>query len=600
MDDLRLYVEEYNNARAIKGHMQLRWSNMTRVTHLATAEDVKNIALYVPEVSGTIDVPSVIDDMIDSEAARTRIVRDAIFRGPPTPSQPRRGRFSAADADKQIAANTARVVDLSDPNELPSRSFCVVFTVVEWDLPKSAQSEDGAVSEADVRAVEWEMSNTRDPSDRSHDINKRRRIIMWDPEGNVWYRSTVGTQISLPHVSDSLPDIQFECATVRDGQGGFLGIPLTRYASAAYRYYDDSGRLLEPTVLPVGLSGSCELCHRVFSTIAGHPEFAKVPISSVCSKPVRVKVHVDDIRISHFKRDTPMVEQWFVDRTEKYGVRFKASTAVTGASKYTFLGLFWNHLTKTISLSQKMIRKLLIAYYKLEDGTLTYGELESLSGRLTYCTTALQYPPHWFYKISKAGRFCLWQANAYHEVARMSNWLKNSLRAWIVFLLAVPSPFRPKTEKQEAFLFTDASLKGWGAMLYTSDGRTFIIGGKWDSSYQPGQMAFLEALTVSKALKVFQPTLVERQISDINIVVDNTSVEAGVRRSCARSLMVNEGLDEGLRILYRLNIATTVRYIKSGDNPVDSVSRGQPVDWAKVGVAVSGVRRSGAWVRGST
>ena len=46
-------------------------------------------------------------------------------------------------------------------------------------------------------------------------------------------------------------------------------------------------------------------------------------------------------------------------------------------------------------------------------------------------------------------------------------------------------------------------------------------------------------------------------------------------------------------VLRPLGIAVTARYIASGANPADCISRGEPVDWEKLSVAVEEVERLG-------
>jgi hypothetical protein len=184
------------------------------------------------------------------------------------------------------------------------------------------------------------------------------------------------------------------------------------------------------------------------------------------------------------------------------GVRWK--DVATSSSLYTFLGLQWNHRSKTISLSEKMISKLLDSRKKVESCVLTSGELESLSGRLVYCCGALQIPPNPFYKVAKAVRHCLRRAASRSVVASLSPWLRSNIVRWIDLLMAVPRPFKLLEDSREAWLFSDASLIGYGAILMSSDGRINILGHKWsDGPYTSGDMAFLEALAVSNAVESF-------------------------------------------------------------------------------------------------
>jgi hypothetical protein len=143
------------------------------------------------------------------------------------------------------------------------------------------------------------------------------------------------------------------------------------------------------------------------------------------------------------------------------------------------------------------------------------------------------------------------------------------------------------------WLYTDASLKGWGAMLLPDDGRFWVVGGSWSVVHNSGDISALEAAAISRAIDILLPTLRVFAKGTLNIVVDNTAVQAAVGRGLARSFAVNAALFPALRTLYDIGLALTIRYIATEKNPVDSVSRGLPVDMAKLGVEVESLRKGG-------
>ena len=154
----------------------------------------------------------------------------------------------------------------------------------------------------------------------------------------------------------------------------------------------------------------------------------------------------------------------------------------------------------------------------------------------------------------------------------------------------------PKTAATggEMTLFTDASLKGWGAVLITANAEVHVAGGPWRAKYTPGDISALEAQAVTSALNAFAELLAEAKEPHLTIAVDNTSVVAAVRRGVARSLKVNEGIKPALEKLRLLGKAVEIRYIATRSNPADGKSRGSDtVDESLTREAVQNVRGGG-------
>ena len=530
----------------------LRLGKRSRRARLPVTDDEKAAPLHLPSRVGTIDVQAVVSWMKPAVKARFAQVWEGVNSGPPSPSPARISAIDPCDVDALHAIGVVRPSDLN----IPTKSHCIAFTVVE--------ERDGKL---------------------------RRRFILYDPAANKWYANSVGTLISLPHVSAHAKDILSECATVRDIEGGFFQVPLEESACPAYRFIDRAGRTFEMCVAPIGMSGVPEICQTLTSTIAGHPDFA-VPAEQL--KIGSIKIHIDDVRVAHKHSETERVAAFFSERSARCGVHWKASGA-TGSVSYVFLGLVWDHIKKTIGLSPKTISKLQSSARKLCDKTLTYSELESLSGRLIYATGALGYCLAFRYLTMRDIRRVLRRAQGVHDVASINAWLSRKIQEWITVLVSGPAKYRaPSPGGRTAWLFTDASLRGYGAILVTDLGQIWVCGKSWSHpDHVSGDINWLESSAVSLAVRMFESTIREEGIKCLHLVVDNSSTQRAIERRCSRSVLVSAAIIPALKVFERLEVGITARHLCSGDNPADSISRGFEVDLPKLRVMVEKLSRKG-------
>jgi hypothetical protein len=259
------------------------------------------------------------------------------------------------------------------------------------------------------------------------------------------------------------------------------------------------------------------------------------------------------------------------------------------------LGLVWDHLTKTIGLSPKTVAKLQSAAEKLRDKTLTYSDLESLSGRLIYASGALGYCLAFRYLTMRDIRRVLRRAQNIHSMANITAWLSRKIQEWITVLVSGPAKYHPPSPGgRTAWLFTDASLKGYGAILVTDIGQIWVCGKSWlHADHVSGNINWLESCAVSLAAQFFENTIREENIKCLHLVVDNSATQRAVERRCSRSILVSAAIVPGLKVFERLQVAITARYLCSGDNPADSISRGFEVNLPKLRVVVEQLQRKG-------
>ena len=150
----------------------------------------------------------------------------------------------------------------------------------------------------------------------------------------------------------------------------------------------------------------------------------------------------------------------------------------------------------------------------------------------------------------------------------------------------------PNTKK--SVLFTDASLKGWGAILVTADQQLHVTGSAWTFRASSGDISALEAAAVTNAVNAFEGALsAASRDGELEIVVDNTSVQAALQRGVARSIDLNENIRPALEKLQKLRVHCSTRHFRSEENPADSVSRGQSPDAASTRAVAANLRRGG-------
>ena len=86
-------------------------------------------------------------------------------------------------------------------------------------------------------------------------------------------------------------------------------------------------------------------------------------------------------------------------------------------------------------------------------------------------------------------------------------------------------------------MFTDVSKEGWGAVLITPHSEVFATGAQWNVRVEINKA---EALAVEYAFHAF--TRFWNTIKHIRLMIDNTSVEAAIRKKWADSEQISQVL----------------------------------------------------------
>jgi hypothetical protein len=245
--------------------------------------------------------------------------------------------------------------------------------------------------------------------------------------------------------------------------------------------------------------------------------------------------------------------------------------------QYEFLGVWWNHVTSTVATSKRNQAKL----PKMIGETITFQAAEQLIHRLIFASGVLCAPlareyftMKWFRRrLNDFSRGIIKLDSKLHLSpalkAALETWIKMSKRSYVV-----PAASSAKVTT----IFFDASLTGWGAVCVSSAQQVHVVGDTWTQSWEPKHINELEAKAVVNGLTGLQDILGTSGDESLRLVVDNTSVQSIIRRGTALSEGLTLAALPVFDLLKSTKSAISIEYIKSADNPADSVSRGAKAD----------------------
>jgi hypothetical protein len=458
------------------------------------------------------------------------------------------------DADNLADHGITTFVTEEMERERPTRGTCIPFTVKQQPKDETGVCRDK--SEAVRRFIAWTKAH--------NDLMDRINYVASLP--------------GLQHISNFLLDIHAESATLRDLKLGFWQVEIPVDARSLYRFKDTDGRTFEMNRLPMGLCVSPEIMQTLTSVLAGDPEYCKPEYS--LQVPFR-RVWVDNIRLAGSTQEMHEAASWMDNVAVELGVTWNSKEALTAVESYEFLGGAWDHCKKTIAAARRHRN----SFRESLESTITFRELEQLIGRLVHfsgmlhlVTAKYYWAMKWFRRKANA------VANGNLRVEQLLDIPGSVHRNLVLWRNDCRGVYRIPSQpvgKGAATLFTDASLQGWGGILVTPDRAVHATGGMWAKWIKADEESIntLEGFAVAKAIEDFKNTIARPDVGALHVVVDNTSVQAGIKKGRANAERLNSALLEPLLELKALDIPVTVRYIKSGENPADSISRGKEPDW---------------------
>ncbi|ORC93273.1 uncharacterized protein TM35_000011500 [Trypanosoma theileri] len=395
---------------------------------------------------------------------------------------------------------------------------------------------------------------------------QKRRLIAWAKAKND--QENYDIDVPLDYISEYLSAVYDESATLMNLKSSSFQVVLPEDIQANFRCRTESGELVQFTRLPMGYKCSLEILHTITRVLAGDPKIVKPQFAA--PKELKVHVWIDSIRVSGSRE---MVDRW----TKQIFQNMQQCEATIGeqeviTEKYEFIGVLFNHETQTISLGQKMIQKLKEAP---SFRTSTMEEMEDTVFRIMYASGVRGDSLFTYYFFLKLVRQRLSRINSgflcMQDSADLPSHALKVGEEWIKHLLKNEPVHPPRNLKTSATLVTDASMHGWGALLFKDTGEVLAAGGAWERA--PHIISQGEARAVHLALRAFEAHLVD----PLHICVDNTTVMNTMRRGITNSDALVEEASAIDKVLQECNIQATWSYVASENNPADGISRGKSI-----------------------
>ncbi|ORC90666.1 uncharacterized protein TM35_000084640 [Trypanosoma theileri] len=395
---------------------------------------------------------------------------------------------------------------------------------------------------------------------------KRRRFIAWPKGKNA--QDDYEADVPLEHISRYLDVVYDETATLFDLKASFFQVALPHNIRASFRCRTESGELVEFARLSMGYKCIPEILNTITRVLAGDP--AMVLPQYAAPKELKIHVWIDNIRISGPHEKVEAWGQRILHNMQRCGVTIGEQQLKT--KEYDFIGVHFNHKDNTVSLSEKTIKKL---QQTPSLDTTTVEQLESTVSRMMYAGGVRGeslFPYYFFLKIvrrrlSRLNRGLIRP----QDPANLSATVKDIGHSWLTTLLQNEPVHPPQKLPSTATLVTDASMYGWGALLFKDSGEVLAAGGAW--AHPPHMISQAEARAVHLALHAFKQYL----HGPVDIRVDNTTVMHIMQKGNTHSQALVKEADAIDKVLRLHGVRATWNYVASEQNPADGISRGKPV-----------------------
>jgi hypothetical protein len=422
--------------------------------------------------------------------------------------------------------------------------------------------------------------------------DERQRFIFWSRELNDTIADSYSASMNLRHSSFYIDRVRQNCATHGDLAVSFYQIEIPQYLRRFFRFADDAGNIYQMLRLPMGARPSAEMLQIVTECLVGDPRRV---VPKFSTRNVTHDVWIDGFRIAGSTLAVQAAHEAILMTSAAANATWKAPPAI--ATRYTFIGIDFDHEACSLNVARRTLDKLPATC----PTSCSVEELHRTVSRLIFCAGALRIPLACFYLAIK------WTNRQLHcrnnnnnkrglfELRDVSPSVRASIDEWLR-RVRKPLVLKPGDMIDRGYdvLYTDASTFGWGAVLFAGDGDVAIIGSRWpdDQRATSENIGTLEALALRLALEKFAARLMAHK--NVEIRVDNTSVQAAVGRGITRAEELNKAIAPALDWLARHDFYYTCTWIASKENFADAPSRNQQVTFTGAVGPVIYASRGGA------
>lgn len=393
----------------------------------------------------------------------------------------------------------------------------------------------------------------------------RRRWITHTPGFNEWMKDRL-PRMKLVAPPECMPRVSRAYGICLDfkwyyGQFG-LDQDIQQFVIP---FGSDSARL---RTIPTGASICPALAHAYTEAMVTYWR-NKFPVYGT----IDVDVYIDNIRLcADDPTELKEAATTFFSITKEMQVECnELPHELVPSKQYVFLGIDYDHIEGTTSISEKTRHKLEKIQRRLTSNEdLEVAELLHMHGVLQYASAVSSSSRAPYYAFLKYMRRLAAKNTPLAEVVRPWTQARQDLTKWVFQEQIRPRRrWRIQQSMNRYEVFTDASDGGWGIVCYKiGTPGCVVVADRWNHLQKALHINVKEAIVVRTALRVLDI----EQDAEIHFWVDNTALIHTLERRCSRGFMLNSVIDE-IIASPRWHLVRDTRYVATHVNPADPASR---------------------------
>ncbi|PHR97723.1 MAG: hypothetical protein COA68_12235 [Oceanobacter sp.] len=418
----------------------------------------------------------------------------------------------------------------------------------------------------------------------------RRRWILHPKCFNEEHQSSVKlVNAPFPSLRELLSGGRSRYACSLDFRAFYHQFRISNLAGLQFVFVDSRGAHWAPTTFPTGCTSAPKICQLICIALG------RASIPDHLKNEVFFDAFIDNIRF-HGNNASHVLEctKRCVSLAQEAGLQFNTDWDhnVVHEKCIPFLGMLFDHVNKTVCLTERFIEKTRANKLELMNShVLSVGALLSYFGRLIYGARILNIPLAPYFHIFSFVRKTVNTSVSVDEEVKIFPSIKACWVGWFEAVLRNT----PRSVSEGLFplststLFTDASLTGFGGVWFGGNMNVHVFWGRWSRrSVDQAKRAGINMLETRAMRLVLQKVLVKTltrikehvilQYSNMRVFIDNQAAMFAIRKTRSAQFLMNAEVRRIGCITKRLWEEGRIwvdepQYVRSVDNPADKYSR---------------------------
>ena len=408
----------------------------------------------------------------------------------------------------------------------------------------------------------------------------RRRPILWPRIFNDRSDLFKMYDIDLPSLEAQLaplqPGMKFRAY---DLTASFFQLPLDPSVQPFYSFVAEDGETYSYSVLPMGFFGACEVMQVI------HLSIVYLAQERTGLQRVPFNVYIDNVRFASRDEDElETLSSMYRSLCDQVSVALNEEPCNNLHTEEDFCGVHYacsdTHAfirlpVGQVSKIQRDLAILLSSRCTVADFTKVVSRLfwgsRVLHLDLGFAYYAIKFLRKVSYDIAKGLRVPSDQLNMWSSVRPV-------FQHWGALLIANKAVEVHLERPAEFLLATDASLKGYGAVLVNRlTGEVDVFGGPFSHLESNRSINELETIAVQRAFTRFAHKI---EGAHVKLFLDNNAAKASLQRGRSASFLLNDKVLDALPPLRKSHV--TFERLATKDMVADEPSRNLPLDVPKL------------------